>query len=135
MIHNLLKNIAKNNNWVFEYGRRDFQNLYNDVDRNQIHLFCDPIATNTTFNEYNIAEKINYSGSFLLLIDSDVDEDYQTKYINHLKPMFDDSLKLIQSQIRCEDLNIENWQSTEAINIFDQNLDGLIITYSISYDK
>lgn len=134
-MYEILENISEDNNWRFVYARKDYQNLYEEVDKDQIHLFLDPVKTATDFNERNQPIKTTYSGSFMLLVDSDFDEDYGVKYQKHIKPLFDDAIKVINEAVRCEDMDINSWGTTEVVNLYDQNLDGLIVTYSVSCDK
>jgi hypothetical protein len=50
-MYNFLKNLATLNLWAFEYSRSDFQNLFDDMEYEKVHLFIDPITTDTTFTD------------------------------------------------------------------------------------
>ncbi|OCK42537.1 hypothetical protein BA195_10195 [Tenacibaculum soleae] len=133
-MYEILKYIADYNNWIFEYARKDFHNLYNEAEqKNTPHLFVDPIQITEGFDEYNNVISTNYSGSFMLLLSSNIDEeDYNYRYQSYIKPIIEDSLKLIKEGIKCDGENlINNWRIIEVINAFDYNFDGVIITYSI----
>jgi hypothetical protein len=131
-MYNKLKDIAEVNNWIFKYARRDYQNLVNEVDNDNIFLFLDPVQTANEFDEYNNPVAVNYSGSFLLLKASDFDQDYEGRYVEHIKPLIDSTLKQITESIACDEkLNIQSWNTTEIINLFDMNLDGIAVKYTV----
>ncbi len=79
-MYEFLNNMALLNDWVFEYSRADYQNLYDEMDNGKIHLFVDPIVIDSSFSDSGNETK-TYSGKFMLLLSSDVDEDYSTKYL------------------------------------------------------
>lgn len=128
---NLLKNIAINKNWFFEYSRTDYQNLFSEMESNQVHLFVDPIVIDSKFSDSGDESK-TYSGKFMLLYSSDVDESYSEKYDKYIKPLMDESLTQVKDAFICSDLSINKFQTVEVINLFDQNLDGILINYSIT---
>ncbi|MFI8379622.1 hypothetical protein [Leeuwenhoekiella sp. NPDC079379] len=130
-----LKNIAEQNNWVFEYSRRDFQNLYNETENDSIYLFVDPIRIDTNFDEYGGEESLQYSGSFMVVKSSDVDEDYDTHYQSYIKPVIESATKTISNTLRCSDFNIQSWSTVEVINALDYNFSGVIVSYTITNNE
>lgn len=136
-MYNLIENICITNNWSFNYARKDFANLYNGDeqvgDENPI-MFLDPIVITETFGDYNEVISTNYTGSFMLVKSSHIDEeDYNTRYQKYIKPVIDESLKIIKDTIRCDgEFSIAVWRSTEVINMLDFNGDGVVINYSIN---
>ncbi|MFV8339142.1 hypothetical protein ACNQGL_07710 [Flavobacterium sp. LB3P21] len=130
-MYELLQLIAINNNWVFEYSRSDYQNLYNGMEISKIHLFVDPITIDSQFSDSG-SETKTYTGKFMLLVSSDVDEAYLTKYVDHIKPLITDSTQIIKDSILCSDYEINKFQTVEVINLFDVNLDGILVNYSIT---
>ena len=133
-MYEFLKNLAESNNWVFEYSRSDYQNLFQGMSASTVHLFVDPIVIDSTFSETGM-ENQTASGKMMLLMSSDIDEDYSTKYQNYIKPLIDEALQVLKDDIRCSEHTINRFQATEVINLFDFNLDGLIITYGISMNQ
>jgi hypothetical protein len=129
-VYEFLKAIAEANDWVFEYARTDFQNLA-DIEYDKVHLFVDPISTESKFSDSG-SETLTYSGKFMLLLSSDVDEEYQDKYEQHIKPLFAGAGALLKDAFACSDYQLNLYKSLEVINLFDQNFDGLLITYSIT---
>ena len=132
MIYDFLKNMATVNNWYFEYSRSDYQNLYDGMEINKIHLFADPITIDSVFTDSGNEIK-TYTGKIMLLVSSDVDETYKTKYESHIKPLILSSTAIIKQSILCDDtIEINKFQTVEVINLFDVNLDGVLINYSIT---
>ena len=129
----ILSTIATANGWEFEYARRDYHNLYDELEAGQICLFLDPVAKTVNFGDYNEEVSSTQSGSFLILTASDVDDEtYNTKYVDHIKPLLDDTLALLYSSIACDgEVQITSWSVSEVINLFDYNLDGILVNFSV----
>ncbi|PZR18853.1 MAG: hypothetical protein DI539_16065 [Flavobacterium psychrophilum] len=131
-MYDFFKNIAEENDWGFQYARKDYLNLSaDDVNPNQVQMFLEPITTDSSFSETGRESK-TYNGNMLLLMASDVDEDYDAKYQTYIKPLIDVAKTLITDSFSCSDYEIKNLKTIEVINIFDGNLDGLFITYLIA---
>lgn len=132
-MYDLLKNISTTNNWDFTYAKRDWANLYDEVENGKVKIFLDPVETNYTYGEYNQVYSKTYTGSFLILLSSDIDDgDYEQRYIDYIKPLITGASDTLKNSLLCEEINIGSWREQEVINIFDFNLDGLIVTYSIT---
>ncbi|WP_456867080.1 hypothetical protein [Galbibacter sp. BG1] len=133
-----MKNIAQSNNWEFIYGRQDYQNvedIYDKIDDNKVNLFLDSVVIDIAFSESGV-ESNTYSGRFMLLLSSDVDEEYDgeesSKYQSYIKPLITNHLNNIKSVLSCGDYEINTFRATEVINLFDGNYDGIIVNYNIS---
>ena len=126
-----LQHIATDNDFVFEYSRTDYQNLYDGMEYNKIHLFVDPITIDSKFSDTGFEIK-TFSGKLMILVSSDVDESYSDKYNNHIKPLVDSALELLKDSLLCSEFNINKFQSVEVINLFDVNLDGVLVNYNIT---
>lgn len=121
--------------WGFEYARRDYQNLIdstnwiadalNNYGTDETIFFCDPIKRGKTK-----AGAETFSGSFMVLTRSDHDEKYEERYTKFIEPILSILMGGFRNKLLCDfDLNL--WESTEIINAFDWNADGLLITYSL----
>ena len=130
-MYDLLRELALQNEWVFEYSRKDYQNLYDEMTTDKVHLFVDPITIDSTFTDSGNETK-SYSGKLMLLMSSDVDEGYGEKFKSYIRPLMTGALLLLKDELACSEFTINRFQSIEVINLFDFNLDGLLITYSIS---
>ncbi len=56
---------------------------------------------------------------------------YKEKYIEHIQPLMNGSLSIIKQTLICSDFEVMKFSSVEVINLFDTNLDGVLITYSV----
>lgn len=130
-MYDYLKSIASDNDWVFKYAPSDYQNLYNDSTTDKVHLFIDPVTIDSRFSDSGV-ETQTFSGYFMLLFSSDVDEDYTTKYETYIKPLITTGTQAIKDSFLCADMQINKFQSTEVINRFDFNLDGILVNYNIT---
>lgn len=136
-MYEFLKAIAASNNWPFEYARTDFQNLFEEVEQENVsHIFLDPVEIRDIDNDSGVTEKKAYSGSFLIVYSSDIDEeDYDTRYQKYIKPIVEGDLQTIKDSLRCAyEATFKLWRSTEVINVFDYNFDGILCTYEIILD-
>lgn len=130
-MYDLFKNIAELNGWVFEYGRSDYQNLYNEnLSGGTVYLFVDPIVTDSTFSDVGNETK-SFSGKFMMLMSSDIDEQYKDKYNDYIKPIMTNAIQTFKDEFVCSEMEIKKFQALEVINLFDYNLDGVLVNYSI----
>jgi hypothetical protein len=130
-VYEFFKNIAEFNGFAFEYSRSDYQNLYDEMTTDIIHLFVDPIIIDSTFSDSGHETK-TYSGKFMLLVSSDIDEDYKQKYLDNIKPIIDSAIQVVKDDLRCADYDISKFQTLEVINLFDFNLDGVLVNYNVT---
>lgn len=137
-MYEILKALAAASGWVFEYGRRDFQNLHDAAEQKEVsHLFLDPVQISKNRSDSGQVESITYSGNFMLLYSSDIDEEsYEYRYENYIKPILEGQIGVIENDLVCvQEATIEQWQIVEVINMFDYNLDGVIVTYRTTIDE
>lgn len=137
-MYEILKALATAESWVFTYGRTDFQNLFEASEQKNVsHLFLDPVKIRDIDNDSGVTEQKVYSGSFMILLSSVIDEkDYDTRYQNYIKPIVSGDLVTIKEELVCnQEAKVDVWETTEVINIFDYNFDGIIVTYQITIDE
>lgn len=124
--------------WVFRYGRSDFQNL-NETESEtdpKWYFFLDPITTDNSNSQKQIT-----SGHFMLLSKSDIDQNYDAttnadenegKFRKNILP----KKLFLQNEFRdlleCGDLEINRSSMTDIINFFDDNLDGVLVAFTIT---
>ncbi len=133
-MYEILKAIANLNEWAFMYARKDFQNLFNESEKKGIpYIFLDPVQKEKIKNDSGVTESIKYSGSFMLVLSSDIDEeDYDYRYQNFIKPITGAAIDTIDEVLICDyKAGIESWKEIEVINALDYNFDGVIVDYSI----
>lgn len=150
--------------WKFSYGNTANQNLIqSELNTEEIYLLLDPVNRQKQFSEFGATTSINFSGRFVLLVQSDLDNTYHNqdeeqrflnrvlglsggftvdnecievpvklgKYTKNIKPLLTEIEKL-EGEINCSDYNLVRWRVLDAINLFDTNLDGIIVEYSIT---
>lgn len=128
-MYDFLNKIAEDNEWHYQYGRADYQNLIDDIEADKVSLFVDPITSESKFSDAG-NETVNFSGKLMLLLQSDVDEAYKNKYTEYIRPLFDNARSILIEGFVCSEFELNLFKTTEVINLFDQNMDGLLITYS-----
>ncbi len=130
----IFQQICTANNIELVYGRDDFNNLYDDVDDGKVVMFLRPLQTSENFGEYGNTESIDWSGSFILCMDSNLDEiDYDTRYEKYIKPITQGAYKAFKSALVClPTYSIQSLRTVEVINSFDINADGLAVEFLIN---
>lgn len=134
-MYELLKSICEVNEFPFVYARRDYANLYDEVEKPNVpYIFLDPIVREDRSNDMGVTESVIYSGHFMLVMSSDIDEQsYNYRYQTYIKPLIAEAIGKIKDGIRCgAGVTFNQWRTTEVINLFDYNFDGLIVGYNIS---
>ena len=138
-----LRIISEGLGWAFHYGRRDFQNLVEAEDVVKNYFFLDPVTRTPLYSDSGLPiGEVEYEGHFMLLTKSDLDQEYdkqtgernigEGKWHKHIKPKLDSLLGGFESALICVgDLQIIRLSITDAINVFDENLDGLLVNYKI----
>lgn len=143
----ILEAIAATLSWQFHYGREDFLNWVDSptgLPVDQIHLFVDPVVTET-ITEATPGGQLRgrrYTGFFMVLRNSDLDEEYDDtaggdgKYQMYIRPLRD-SVELSNTgtfryEIDCTfRLLVEKWRILEVINQFSENWDGVMVEYQV----
>ena len=135
-VEDKLEALADSLGWRFINARRDYQNLtqisnfiadtMEGYGIGETFLFLDPVIRDGKNSGY-----IGYSGNFMVLTKSDLDEttyaERKQKYIN---PITDILFNSFYNNLRC-DFTIKEWRAIEVINVFDFNGDGLSIKFNI----
>ena len=126
--------------WVFSYGNKANQNLIvSDLVDGEIYFLLDPVVESEGVSEYGGDGDMEYSGSFMILVKSDLDNVYHNqqeqdktmgKYNKNIKPL-KTSLNLFKNVIDCSEYERQTWSKVEVIDEMDVNFDGLIVTYKL----
>ena len=126
--------------WVFSYGNQANQNLIlSDLIDERIYFLLDPVTESESTSEYGGSGETEYSGTFLVLVKSNLDNVYhsqenvdkeQGKYNKNIKPL-KTSLNTFKDVIDCSDYERQTWSKVEIVNALDVNFDGLIVTYKL----
>ena len=107
----------------------------------RIYFLLDPIIRVPTFSEFGGRGNITFTGSFMLVVKSTIDNVYDNqkgqdatdgKYQKNIKPLLEIELLKLEDSINCSDYQITGWSIVDAVNALDANMDGIIVTYGIS---
>lgn len=126
----------------FVTGIKAVQNLFEaqeSLEPNKIYFFLDPV-TRTSQNSINgVLVSKTFSGQMGVFVKSDLDQVYfnekgqpdtNSKFTQNIEPLFDIT-KALQRAFFCDGLEIIDFIENDATDLFDENFDGLIITYKI----
>jgi len=102
------------------------------------HVFMLPYQVEDLFSsQFGFSSGQNiFRGDFLVLVKSDLDEAhwekyYQEKYDHNIHGLENYVRETLRPEIINCELIITRWSYQQVINIFDVNMDGLLITYEI----
>jgi hypothetical protein len=127
-------------NWIFSYGNKANQNLMQaTLVPNKIYLILDPVKRKRAFSEFGGTGDTTFTGSFLLLRASTIDQMYyegqgteRGKYKENIRGILGFYLESLEAILNCGDLKINDWSIVDIVDVFDFNADGVVVTYNIS---
>lgn len=147
----ILETYCNNNDIVFVYGRKSSLNLLDDKHEKEtmtdgkVYLMVEPFRrlpiSNTTTSRVS---GYNFTGNMLLVVNSKLDmpvynelnnDTERSKYTLNVKPLLDIYKGLNEMLARCTDITVNSFESIDVYDLFDQNKDGLFITYNIRSDE
>lgn len=135
------ENYAEQLDWFFSYGNKANQNLLqSDLEVDKKYLILDPVRRLKKFSEYGGVKGIDFSGSFILVVKSTIDQEYYKnkdgvlsgKYNENIKPLINIEIKKLEDLFNCSSYNVTEWSIIDVTDIFDVNLDGLIVNFKMS---
>lgn len=112
---------AKDDNKPFEERNKYFKLLYVDRDYKT--------------NEHSALIRIVYDGEMFVGASSMVsDKSYEYKYETHIKNCLQLVKQFAEDLLDCDNFYITNWKVVEVENLYDNNLDGVKVKFSIYKD-
>lgn len=145
--------------WRLSYGNQANQNLLQSDLTNDIYMLLDPVKRIKAFSEFGGSGYKSFEGSFLLVVKSNLDQTYynqteeekyknrvdsiegsvyeyfegfaEGKYNSNIKPLLEIELPKLEEIINCSDYQIMNWSVLDVTDIFDANLDGIIVNFNL----
>lgn len=128
--------------WNFNYGKEHWQNLgdHKDdaklpfVDRQKYLLL---LWKDRTFavNKHGAVTGYTFDGEMVLSVRSRIsDPTYDYKYETHIKNLEAETERLFNSIPDCDGWTIKSWKESEVSNIYDANMDGLRIRFTVEYE-
>lgn len=137
-----LREITESLLWKFYYGRRDFQNLVETESENDAtyYFYLDPVTRNPIYSNAGLPTgETEFEGRFMLLTKSDLDQEYDNqkevlakeegKWLTHIKPKIVSVFSVFEAKLVCEDIEIQRMQTIDVINMFDENMDGILVNF------
>ena len=126
--------------WIFSYGNKANQNLIQgDLTPEKIYLILDPVKRKRAFSEFGGTGDTTFTGSFLLLRASTIDQMYYEgqgteagKYKENIKPLLETEVVRLEDILNCAEYKINDWSIVDVVDVFDFNADGIVVTYNIS---
>lgn len=110
---------SKDENKPFEERNKYFKLLWVDDD--------------PRFNSFSAAESIKCDGELLILASSKLsDPSYEYKYDTHIKKLKELAMQFVNMISDCDNYQVTRWKMIEVENIYDENLDGLKVQFSIN---
>ena len=138
----ILNNYCTANNFKFVYGRKASLNLLDNrtaLEPHKIYLMCEPFRRVSERTAIGKIKSYLFNGSFFLAVNSNIDmpvfnevgnSEVRSKYILNIKPLLDLQSKMVD-YFSCTDIEIVNWDVIDVYDIFDQNKDGILVTFSV----
>ena len=141
-VYDIFKTDTEGFGWKFSYGNTANRNLLrSDKVVGEIYFLLDPITRGRGFSEFGGTGIQTFTGSFMLVVKSNLDNVYDNqkgvdatdgKYQKNIKPLLDVELLKLEDSINCSDYQITGWSIVDAVNALDANMDGIIVTYTLS---
>jgi len=142
MLVKSIKEIAENLNWKFDYGKDYWQNRGDYADDGNLPFeerkkYLSLLWKDRDFviNKHGGIEGYVFFGEMLLLVRSRIsDPTYQYKYQTHIEKLEACAELLYQEFNDCDGWKIKAWKEIEVSNVYDTNMDGLKINFTMEYD-
>lgn len=147
----ILENYCNDNDIVFVYGRKATLNLLDDkneaetMELNKVYLMVEPFRRVPIIESINARVKgYNFTGAMFLVVNSNLDmpvynevnnDIERSKYKLNVLPLLSVYNSMNTFLARCTDITVVSFESIDVYDIFDQNKDGLLITYNIKSDE
>jgi hypothetical protein len=141
MAVNLIKKIAEENSWTFSYGSGAWQNLADhksefrkDFEDRKVHCLLYTVTKNEVYNDFGGLDSETYSCVLLMGVSSNFnDKDYNFKWENNLKPMIDTRIRILKAGLSdCSYALTGGLSQKEFSNLFDNNLDGITLEFTLT---
>ncbi len=140
---NIWRTQVQSMEWYFSYGNVANRNLLGNPEGfidDKLYFLLDTITRDKDFGEFGGTGEVEFSGNFMLVIKSDFDNVYDNqkeidytdgKYEKNIRPIIETDLVTFEDYINCSDYEITEWSFIDAINVLDENLDGVIVTFTV----
>lgn len=137
----IFRGYAEGLGWLFSYGNSANRNLIvSNLIVEQKYFLLDTITRSKSNSEFGGTGEITFSGSFMLVVKSDLDNVYDNqkqqdrikgKYTKNIKPLLETDLVLFENLVNCSQYEITSWSIVDAVNALDLNTDGVVVTFTV----
>ena len=125
----IIENICNELGYNYVYGNKSHINLIDQngaLEPNKINLLLFPV---NRANKNNNDSSRTYNGNFFFVMPDEFAQSYSDKFDNKIEPCII-SLDALEDKISyCEDIDILQFTSIDAVDILDANLSGLWVTF------
>ncbi len=138
---NIWRTQVESMSWKFSYGNTANRNLLSTgFETDKLYFLLDTITRDKDFGEFGGTGDVEFSGNFMLAKKSDLDNVYDNqkevdytdgKYEKNIRPIIETDLVTFEDYVNCSDYEITEWSFIDAINVLDENLDGVIVTFTV----
>lgn len=125
----------------YAYGKDHWQNIYDHEKDGQLpfdernkYVKLLYVDEDELINEYGGVEKVICTGECLFLASSHLaDPSYEYKYETHIKKLKEFCREFRDKLTDCgSNLQVKKWTIVEVENIYDNNLDGVKVKFTIN---
>lgn len=139
----ILQEVCDLNNLFFVYGKKQVLNLLdnrNKLNSSKIYLMLDVFKRKPQLTNGGKTIANTFTGSFFLVVNSNLDmpvysemanDVARSKYIQNILPLLQIQEK-IQKGFSCSGIEIQQFDSVDCFDVFDNNKDGIVIDFSIT---
>ena len=125
----VLENICTDLGYQFHYGNKSHLNLIDqngNLEPNKIHLLLFPVTRAN--KDFSTSSRV-YSGNFFFVMPDEFANHYEEKYTTKIEPL-EDALSLFEERLSyCENIDVVQLNSIDAVDVLDANMSGLWVTY------
>lgn len=139
----ILQQYATAKGWIYSYGRKSNLNLLaatTDLENQKIYLLHEASPRKPQKNATGTGiQSILFTGYFFLMVKSEQDMPYfnekhndeaQSKYSLYIEPLLQEYLGMMKS-FMCDDMDVKVFEAIDTVNLFDENRDGILVTYQV----
>jgi len=127
--------------WKFVDGNNEWQNLGDyPEDQNEAwevrkkYLLLLWKDREHQMGEYSSVNGYSFSGEMIISVRSKIsDPTYNYKYETHIKNLYAESERLMNMASDCGGFVVKRWKDTEVVDMYDTNMDGLKISFTLEY--
>ena len=125
----LLEDICTKLGYKFHYGNKSHLNLIDqngNLEPNKIHLLLFPVTRGN--KDFSNSSRV-YSGNFFFVMPDEFANHYEQKYTTKIEPL-EGALALLEERLSyCENIDVVQLNSIDAVDVLDANMSGLWVTY------